>query len=488
RKALFRPTRLSGFLALFQPDFFIFKEYIMLRTVHLNILAKRLPVFVILGLLAPTVAQAFTEDLCFQYVDKQAKSGDVTPKAFNCWNVQCTDSIKPENAPAGCAVKGVARYVNAIIQKGLHGRNLLHFDTVYLYARMQGLTDSDALEAATYSQATDLGAYNHTDQYGKALTALQTDDLSGIIRTNFATSGFALHFVPWLRAEGSQEINHRFTYDKNHQQTPFDKSEALINQTRLWAFGGRSTLCNFGLTKNQDDPMADCFTPQDNQKIFYSIPKIASTPKTRTQAFEGNNPVTGQSILLTNPNTCDFNEPSTCQYAPDYAQTIKGTTKSLGIYMHVLGDRLSHAYCSDNAFITKGWDRKQAKPKAMASDATYSVWYPAQCATISHVAHHYLETGHKKLPEQSKKALEYSYLEIQEWIKATDYLKKHSEQKPAGPNKGYPQLNETAKIAALVGNALKLADAGDRNKALCKIALKGYGITPWHDGSKDCKY
>ena len=72
---------MSGYVISLR-SIFIFNEYIMLRTIHLNTLTKRLSVFVILGLLAPTVVHAFTEDLCFQYVDKQAKSGDVIPKAF----------------------------------------------------------------------------------------------------------------------------------------------------------------------------------------------------------------------------------------------------------------------------------------------------------------------------------------------------------------------------------------------------------------------
>ena len=91
------------------------------------------------SVLAPMTAHAFAEDLCFQYADPQAKSGDVIPNAFNCWNVQCTDSVAPEKEPAGCVVKGVMRYINATIAKGLHGRNTVHFDTLFLFSRMLGL-------------------------------------------------------------------------------------------------------------------------------------------------------------------------------------------------------------------------------------------------------------------------------------------------------------------------------------------------------------
>ena len=84
--------------------------------------------------------------------------------------------------------------------------------------------------------------------------------------------------------------------------------------------------------------------------------------------------------------------------------------------------------------------------------------------------------------------MDFSYLEIQEWMKESKYFANNPQQKAATPKPGYPRLDETGKIVKMVGDALKQADAGGRNKALCEIALNGYGITPWHDGSTDCKY
>lgn len=438
----------------------------------------------------PINAHAFAEDVCFQYVDPQAKSGDVVPHAFNCWNVQCTDTVKPENEPVGCVVKGVARYLNATIAKGLHGRNTVHFDTLYLFSRMLGLSNEDALDTAAYSEATDLvGGYTHTDQYGKAMTQLKTANLQGITRLNLNTAGYSYHFVPWLRTEG-HALKKSLTYDNAYQQhgqaSPYAKSEALINHLRLWAFGGRQTLCDFGLMKDQNNPLSECFTEQDGKKIFVSIPYVA--PGNEDTRGKNNFLLSSQKIVPTNTNACGGNGEEDCVYDPDYAKTIHGTAKSLGIYLHVMSDRLSHSYCTDPAFITPGWDRKQPKPKDMDADAAYSVWFRDNCGTVNHMAKHYAETGHKKLPEQTVKALDFSYLEIQEWIKAGKYFEHHPQQQAATPKPGYPSLNETAKVVKMVGDALKQADAGDRNKALCEIALNGYGITPWHDGSTDCKY
>ncbi len=227
-------------------------------------------IFIAASVFAPMTAHAFAEDLCFHYVDPQAKSGNVIPHAFNCWNVQCTDSVKPENEPAGCVVKGVARYLNATIAKGLHGRNMVHFDSLYLFSRMLGLSNEDAFDIAAYSQATDLvGGYVHTDQYGKAMTELKTANLQGITRLNLDTAGYSYHFVPWLRTEG-HALKKALTYDnayRQHGQTsPYAKSEALINHLRLWAFGGRQTLCDFGLTKDQINPLSDCFADEYGTK------------------------------------------------------------------------------------------------------------------------------------------------------------------------------------------------------------------------------
>jgi len=446
--------------------------------------------FMVASLLAPMTAHAFAEDLCFQYADPQAKSGDVIPHAFNCWNVQCTDSVKPENEPAGCLVKGVTRYINATIAKGLHGRNMVHFDTLFLFSRMLGMSDEDAFNLAAYSQATDLvGGYVHTDQYGKAMTARKTDDLQGITRLNNPTGGYSYHFVPWLRTHG-HELSKSLTYDPDYLlhglKSPYANSEALINHLRVWSFGGRQTLCDFGLMKDQNNPQSECFSDTDDKWIFVSIPYFA--PDCTDCRGENNFKVGWQEIVPTNAGACGGTDQEVCAYDPDYATKIHGTPKSLGIYLHVMADRLSHSYCTDPAFITEGWDRKQKMPDKMVAGTAYSVWFRDSCGTINHIAKHYPETGHKKLPEQTVKAMDFSYLEIQEWIKESKYFANNPQQKTATPKPGYPRLDETGKIVKMVGDALKQADAGDRNKALCEIALNGYGITPWHDGSTDCKY
>lgn len=442
------------------------------------------------GFFIPQTAHAFAEDICFRYVDPQAQAGDVIPHAFNCWNVECTDSVKPENTPAGCAIKGVVRYLNATVvdgPSGLYGRNMVHFDTVYLFGRMLGLSADDAFDAAAYSQATDLvGGYTHTDQYGKALAA--TDNLQGITRLNIDTAGYSYHFVPWLRSEGGklkQALVYDPAYQKHGKTTPYLDSEVLINHLRLWAFGGRDTLCSFGITQDITNPAAGCFTEQDGKKIYVSIPLLALGQDTRRSNYFT---LASQNIRPTNANPCGGSGEEPCAYDPDYAKTIHGSAKSLGIYLHVMGDRLSHSYCTDPAFITKGWNRKQPKPDDMASEPDYSVWFRDSCGTINHMAKHYPETGHEPLPQQTVLALTYGYREIQAWIEAGKYFASHPEQKPATPRRGFPQLGQTSQIVKRVGQALTLADAGERNQALCKLALEGYGITPWHDGSTDCKY
>ncbi|MCK9635911.1 MAG: hypothetical protein M0R41_06510 [Methylobacter tundripaludum] len=470
------------------------------RSSHLNIPSSSWLSFIgasaliVASVFAPSAAHAFSEDICFHYVDPQAKSGDVIPYAFNCWNVQCTDSPKPENAPAGCVVKGTGRYLKATIEKGLHARNTLHFDSLFLFSRMLGLSFDDAFDTAAYSEATDLvGGYVNTDQYGKAMTARKTDNLQGITRLNTQTGGYSYHFVPWLRTE-DHALSTSLTYDKaylRHGQTsPYANSEALINHLRVWAFGRRQTLCDFGLIKDQNNPLSACFSEDDKKTIFVSIPYVfIDCDKCRG---ENTFKVAWQKISPTNAGACtDIDSDNTaevCVYDPDYAAKIHGTPKSLGIYLHVMADRLSHDHCTNPAFITEGWDRKQPMPEKMAAGTDYSVWFPDSCGTINHMEKHYPETGHKKLPLRSVKTLAFSYLEIQDWVKASKYFASHPQQRAATPRPGYPKLHETQKIVQMVGNALKQADAGDRNKALCEIALNGYGVTPWHDGSTDCKY
>ena len=458
---------------------------ILHRLKSIRAIAKRLSIMLAAGALAPTLAYAFAEDLCFRYVDPKSKSGDVIPQAFNCWDVTCPDSAKSDLKPAACAAAGVARYIDASILKGLHGRNMLHFDTVFLYTRMLGLSEQEAFEVAAYSESTDLGNYVHTDQHGKALTHLQTDNLKGITRLNDDTPGFSYHMVPWLRLQG-QATSAALRYDRHFHQhrqaTPFAKTEAMINHLRLWAFGGRSTVCEFGLLKHQNDPLSECFTEEDKKTLFFSYPMYST--ETGDKRTEVTIPVSWQKIALKKVD-CPADKNTSCEYEKSYAEKIHGTTKSLGIYLHVLGDRLSHYYCSDKTFVTKSANKGQ---KDGGEVSTYSVYYDDICGTVPHMVYHYPETGHKALPKQTIKFLDFGYREIQEWMQATEYFKNHPQQKPAQAKAGFPNVNENVKIVKLIASALKQADAGERNKAMCEIALNGYGITPWHDGSTDCKY
>lgn len=450
-------------------------------------LFRRLPALLLTsGALLPLAAQAYSEDICYRYVKPGAKTGDVIPNAFNCWNLQCTDSVKPDNNPAQCVVSGLVRYLNATSLGGLQRRNSIHFDSVYLMARLRGLAHQDAFEAAMYSQSTDLGNYVHVDHNGKELTDSRTDNLHGIVRINNPSGGFAMHFVTWLRDKNdkaeSRELRYNQSAGRAPEVSPFAASEATINQMRAWSFGLRKTVCQYGLSKNPGAVDGECFDAADKKTLFVSYPVF----KVDASRDEGPGNVAAQPILLLNPDKCDDSKPETCVYDPGYAAKIHGSPKSLGIYLHVMGDRLSHSYCTDSAYIVEGSDPRQTNPEAAKAD--YSLWFNGECNQIAHTIRHYPETGHKTLPEQSVLTLDYTWRELGEWVKARNYFAHHPQQKPATPKRGFPKLNQPDKLVKLVGMALKKEKADERNAALCKIALHGYGITPWHDGSTDCRY
>lgn len=450
-------------------------------------LFRRIPALLLTtGAMLPLAAQAYSEDICYRYVKPGAKTGDVIPNAFNCWNLQCTDSVKPDNNPAECVVSGLVRYLNATTLGGLQRRNSIHFDSLYLMARMQGLSDADAFETAMYSQSTDLGDYVHVDAHGKELSKTRTDNLHGIVRTNNPSGGFAMHFVTWLRDKNDTTESRKLTYHspagKHPQASPFATSEVTLNQLRAWSFGWRKTVCQYGLSKDPSVIDSPCFDEADKKTLFVSYPVL----KVDASRNKGAAPVATQPIKLTNPETCDDSKPETCSYDMDFARHHSGTAKSLGIYLHVMGDRLSHSYCSDSAYIVAGSDPRQTNQEA--ANASFSLWFNGECNQIGHAIRHYPETGHKVLPEQSVAGLDYSWREIGAWIKARHYFADHPLQKPATPKRGFPKLSDTDKIVKLLGMALKKEKADERNAALCKIALHGYGITPWHDGNTDCRY
>lgn len=424
-------------------------------------------------------AHAFSEDICYEYVNtsKTTYSDPINPVPFNCWDMECKDNINHSNTQ--CATTGVETYINAALLDKYHARNTLHFDVVWLIARMLGMTSQDAYTLAAYSQATDIGQYGHYYANGNPMPNTITDDIIGVQRSNFSSLGFWFHYIPWYRSTGMTETSSTLTYTSGGTPSPFASQEVPLNHLRAWAFGKRDSVCEFGITKNMNSDTAQCINDGGGTAaINYSIPVIADyRPPTSlwTLSWQRINP---------NSTTYGCTDPSTGKaipcynggYTTNYANTNKGALKALGVYLHAMDDRLSHFLCVDSAYIEQ-------------SGSNYSLQYPAECGQVTHAVMHYAETGHSPVPERSINAIKYSYYEIKEWIawKKTQTGGFATETVTNASN--YPAVSDANmnSISDMIGKALTRGISRDRIKALCKIATRGYNLG-WHDGNTECKY
>ncbi len=435
------------------------------------------PVFTLVSsfcLAIPSSTWAFSEDICYYYQNPIDKNGPLNPAPFNCWDLQCRDgatSQAPKSA-SSCVVTGLTRYADATLG-GFHARNSIHFDITWLSARLQGMKEQDALKLAIYTEATDLGSFQHYDYRGFPLAAAVTDSINGVVRTNIKTNGFWLHFVPWKKSSSYSKNSSELTYTSNTgSASPYPAQEVPLAHLRAWAFGLQKDLCEFGMTDTQE-AIGNCLT---SSSLYYDVPVLAGPNNVvdiRVQPTEKPMLLGWQRIKQTAAN-CDTRD---C-YQRDYASVKAGSIEALGIYLHAMADRVSHHYCSDESYITSIWTG-EGSPK---TPSDYYLFYPDICGTAAHVSLHYPETGQAALPDRSRDAVYYAYQEIAAWMSIRNYT-----PDPVTPARGFPATNSTEAVNLLMDRALTGSTASERLNNLCNIAIQGYQLK-WHDQNPDCTY
>ena len=284
--------------------------------------------------LTPGRAGAFAEDICYTPGEPPHSCA---PLPFAC----------PDNTPHDpvCGARAFFRYAYTLRQP-LGGRSLIHSDSVYIMARSVGFPVSQAYWMAAYSEATDLGKFAPRDMRGNLVpnaAELTTKDMSGLVRTHFTTGGFLFHLVPTLREAGSPKPN-------GLAPNPMDPREIMLSHVRRWAWAGHGSavpLCTGGFT-NRVGP-GDYSTGSE----CYGAP--------------GSVPINGQYSLI---------DPVAIPYTiPTGRQILSGAVRSqdfdawvgapapaarIGIYLHVLGDRISHHMCNDEATVTPPTPKSRA--------------------------------------------------------------------------------------------------------------------------------
>ena len=407
------------------------------------------------------------------------------PKPYNCLDFQCDDGIDSGETKPQCLVTGLVTFARATILPALlpvpterfHVRSITHFDMTWVLGRMAGLSEADATQLALYSEAADLGVYQHYDHQGKRMEGLDTLDISGGVRTNIPTLGYGLHFLPWYRGALSMKAAPMPKYHQSKPgKSPWAKHEHMLSHMRAWAFGQRDSLCELGLTKDMSKPDADCFAESDNRQVIVYDPLIPGP----TNTSEGSGQETEAILqwqrmqpLETLPQSCTDDPTAHVCYNPDYATNNHGSVAALGIYVHGMTDRISHHYCASQAGI------EQLSGEA----ADYRLIYPSQCGPVGDIVNHNQELANVAMPERTYLGIEYTLREIRAWVAATHYRPKAKVK--ANPN--FPALDDMQGLLRMFGNALSQDDAAERIQSMCEIAVRGYNLG-WHDGNPTCNY
>ncbi|MFF0816311.1 hypothetical protein ACFYVR_14340 [Rhodococcus sp. NPDC003318] len=278
--------------------------------------------------LAPPQAHGFAEDIC--YTPGGAPPHSCAPLPPPC----------PLDDPNGalCGLEAFVRY-GYTLRQPLGGRSLVHSDSTYIIARTVGFSERDAYWIAAYDEATDLGTFAPRDVDGEPVAdaaALTTADISGLVRTHFATGGFLFHFLPTMRGPRDPEP------DGLRPDVDDPAHEVMLTHVRTWAMAGPGSgapLCTGGFTNRTAAgdyaTGTECFDDPQPTPIngTYSVETPIAIPFTN---------VTGQQVISGGVLSSQF----------DSWVGPQSWNARIGIYIHALADRISHHACTDAGTVT----------------------------------------------------------------------------------------------------------------------------------------
>jgi hypothetical protein len=309
-------------------------------------------------------ASAFTEDLC-----------PTSTVWEDCYRQTCPalDTSAPCVAEA---VQDAARAASS------DGRSMLHVDATYLLAQAAGFDAEDAHVIAAYDQATDQGVYIPRDRIGAPLVDVSlcdgsanqpyecrwsTIDVNGWERTSLTTGGFQTHLpAPVNMAGGPVAI------DGLHPDLEDHEHEVLLSSVWRWVQDLNPYACTLGLTQGGPDLASGprCWLrPDGNPKwITADFPTLNGEVPIRFPL--------GEQVLRIENNT------------RIYSSELDDPLARMGIFLHLLQDRISHHVCGDASWMGP----ERANPGRVVF--RYS---DTECSQINHALRHSWEIGREEM-------------------------------------------------------------------------------------------
>ncbi len=429
---------------------------------------RRAGAWLLLTWLLPSPSWGFSEDLC------------VTNGALvNCLSAEhCSQASEDTTL---CRANATFDALKVTLLE--NGRSTLHTDATYFIAAALGLRADVAYFLAAYDQATDLGQYVPFDMQGAQMTEetrWHTALINGWQRTNAITGGLSYHYVTVYKRGPNGPAG--YAIDGQHPRLDDPVHEGLLHHLRTWAMNG----------KGAQPPCADGFTePEAGASLFTGSLCYHDDPSHSVKYLRGLVPAftsidvlipfgahSGRQIAQYEGTANQVDQVS--YYAEDLSALLRSSTgrigeqgslepvpapvARLGIYLHVLQDRLSHYQCGDASYVG-GPNRNER----------FVFHYDeAECTQDKHAWRHFEEIGWPELPERTISALEYTYDEIAAF--ASLQAERHPEWLTGAAPKAKAELiRDEQGTYGIVAAALAVEDGCERARAFI-TALDDAGL------------
>jgi len=393
-------------------------------------------------------ADAFVEDLC--YASGGGPITSCTPLPELC-RPAGTDTVACKLAVIATA----ARQRNATDG----GRSAVHTDVTYLLAQAVGFSATDAYWIAAYDESADLGSFEIRDNDSQPVGggALATANVTGLVRTDAKTGGPLLHVIaPYNHGLATPPPG----IDGLHPDPGNAATEVTLASYRAWALAASSSAkpaCTAGLTvlspAGDYATGASCYSPgaaiHFAVRLFGPIDLPFMTQAGPQIVQDGDPPVVAP----------DFDALVAADGAHD-ASPGHAADARLGVYLHLLADRVSHHVCEDRSAIVG------PSQGGFFVDLTNS-----ECAQPIHLLRHAWETGvdFALLQPQDRTTLAMLgdvYQELVAFARARGVLR-------TGADSAASQVGYTAQLAA----ALEVFGAPQRIDAIDAVGC-AHGLAP----------
>lgn len=351
---------------------------------------RKMVLIFLINWLFSNAAFGFAEDVCFlkQANHQNEKIVDCVPTPDECYpGIVSGDPKDP--ASVNCTLKLMQKMVPVQL-KSASARSTFHTDATYIIAQLAGFSKDASYWMAAYDQATDMADYQPYDKNGNkhSDTSKYTKNIEGITRMNWRTGGILFHFHPAFTKANVVDSKNLDLTNNAHQ-------ELLLSHMKAWVKGeSQSGLCAGGLTTKSDQgDFATGVKCYQHANSRYSN-NLAGTLNIVPLPRPGKDKEINSNDLLSIPFSLPIQKQQigpNGETSDDIAKYI-GTDflfeKKLGMYLHAVGDKVSHSNCVDSSSYSGPHVNHRKRSARFIADMSSD-----ECSQVLHLIRHAWESG-----------------------------------------------------------------------------------------------